>query len=150
MNSTLASDISSDRFATLLFGVVSINSMIFRYTNAGYGPLMVYKAQKQGCFLVNPAANSVPIGVMPDVTYVEENQIKLERGDALILFTDGIHEARNSSGREYGMKRMADIVPGFAENHAEEIANRIIEDVLGFVGGTEQYDDMTLLVMKLK
>ncbi len=150
MNSTLASEISSDRFATLLFGVVNTADMIFRYTNAGYGPLMVYKAQKNGCFLVSPTGNSVPIGVMPDIRYSEENQIKLERGDALILFTDGIHEARNSSGREYGMKRMADIIPGFAENHAKEIANRIIEDVSGFVGDTEQYDDMTLLVMKLK
>jgi len=150
MNGTLASDISSDRFATLLFGVVNTNSRIFRYTNAGYGPLMVYKAQERGCFLVNPAGNSVPIGVMPDVTYREENQIKLDRGDSLILFTDGIHEARNSKGGEYGMKRMADVVPGFAESDAKEIANRIIEDVLGFVGGAEQYDDMTLLIMKLK
>ncbi len=150
MNSTLASDIASDRFATLLFGVVNTNSMIFSYTNAGYGPLMVYKAEEHGCFLANPTANSVPIGVMPDITYGEENQIKLERGDAMILFTDGIHEARNKSGREYGMKRMAEIVPGFAKNDAQEIANRIIEDVLGFVGDTEQYDDMTLLVMKLK
>jgi len=150
MNDTLASDIQSDRFATLLFGVFSCKNRQFRYTNAGYGPLLVYKKTKNNCFLVNPPQGSVPIGVMPEVKYEEEKPILLDAGDSLYLFTDGIHEARNGNEEEYGMKRLAGIIPSFAERESREIAGAIVDDVSRFVGNAEQYDDMTLTVMKVK
>jgi len=150
MNDTLAADISSDRFATLLFGVFNQKNRQFRYTNAGYGPILVYKREKNQCFLVNPPEGSVPIGVMPDVKYAEENPIVLSSGDSLFLFTDGIHEARNEREEEYGMRKLAEIIPSFADRDSKEMANLIVEDVSNFVGSAEQYDDMTLTVMKVK
>jgi serine phosphatase RsbU (regulator of sigma subunit) len=150
MNDTLASDIQSDRFATLLFGVFSCKNRQFRYTNAGYGPLLVYKKRRNNCFLVNPPQGSVPIGVMPEVEYAEEKPIPLDAGDSLYLFTDGIHEARNGNEEEYGMNRLAGIIPSFAERNSREIAGAIIDDVSRFVGNAEQYDDMTLTVMKVR
>ena len=150
MNDTLASDISSDRFATVLFGVFNQHNRLFHYTNAGYGPLLVYKEDKKKCFLVNPPKGSVPIGVMPDVEYEEEKPITLGSGDSLFLFTDGIHEARNISEEEYGMKRLSDIIPPMAARASKDMANLIVEDVLRFAGEAEQYDDMTLTVMKVK
>jgi len=150
INNTLISDISSDRFATLLFGIYDHKKMLFQYTNAGYGPIMLFKKSENECSLVEPKKSSIPIGVMPDVTYMEENPIRLDRGDALILFTDGIHEARNEKEEEYGMDRLAKIIPRVSENNASSIANAIIEDVMKFVGNAEQYDDMTLLVLKIK
>ena len=150
MNSTLSSDISSDRFATLLFGIYDLNQGVFRYTNAGYGPLMIFKREKAQCYQVNPPSGSIPIGVMPDVEYAEEKPIKLLSGDSLYLFTDGIHEARNSSEEEYGMSRLSTIIPDIATKDSKEIANSIVDDVLSFMGEAEQFDDMTLMVMKLK
>jgi sigma-B regulation protein RsbU (phosphoserine phosphatase) len=150
MNETLASDISSDRFATTLFGVFNQKNNLFRYTNAGYGPILVYKNDKKKCFLVNPPKGSVPIGVMPGVDYTEEKPINLLEGDSLFLFTDGIHEARNEKEEEYGMKRLSDIIPGIASRESKEMANFIVDDVLKFAGTAEQYDDMTLTVMKIK
>ena len=150
MNDTLASDISSDRFATLLFGVFDQENKNFRYTNAGYGPLMVYKKEKNNCVLVDPPKGSVPIGVMPEMEYDEENPISLNVGDSIVLFTDGIHEARNDTDEEYGMERLSHIIPNFADRNSKEMANLIIDDVSRFVGNTEQYDDMTLTVMKVK
>ena len=150
MNDTLASDISSDRFATVLFGVFNQHNRLFHYTNAGYGPLLVYKEDKKKCFLVNPPKGSVPIGVMPDVEYEEEKPITLGSGDSLFLCTDGIHEARNISEEEYGMKRLSDIIPPMAARASKDMANLIVEDVLRFAGEAEQYDDMTLTVMKVK
>jgi serine phosphatase RsbU (regulator of sigma subunit) len=150
MNSTLASDISSDRFATLLFGTFNLKNMIFRYTNAGYGPLMIYKADKNRCFQVNPPSGSIPIGVMPDVEYGEEKPIRLSSGDSLYLFTDGILEARNDAEEEYGMARLSGYVPKVASRDAREIADAIVGHVVSFVGTAEQFDDMTLMVMKVK
>ena len=150
MNSTLAADISSDRFATLLFGTFNLKNMVFRYTNAGYGPLMVYKADRKRCFQVKPPSSSIPIGVMPDVEYTEEKPIRLTNGDSLYLFTDGILEARNGAEEEYGLDRLSGFIPGISERDSSEIANAIVEDVISFVGSAEQFDDMTLLVMKVK
>jgi sigma-B regulation protein RsbU (phosphoserine phosphatase) len=150
MNSTLSSDISSDRFATLLFGIYDLNKAVFRYTNAGYGPLMIFKHDKGRCFQVNPPESSIPIGVMPDVEYEEEKPIRLLSGDSLYLFTDGIHEARNATEEEYGMGRLSTFIPGIATKDSKDIANDIVQDVLSFMGDAEQFDDMTLMVMKLK
>ena len=150
INNTLISDISADRFATLLFGTYDSKRKLFQYTNAGYGPILLYRKDKNSCFLVEPEKSSIPIGVMPDVEYMEEPAIRMKSGDALILFTDGIHEARNEREEEYGMARLAEIIPKFADNRAIDIANHIIQDVMSFVGNAEQYDDMTLLVLKVK
>ncbi|UCB45186.1 MAG: SpoIIE family protein phosphatase [Spirochaetota bacterium] len=150
MNNTLASDISSDRFATLFFAVFNMKNKTMRYTNAGYGPLMIYKAKQKQCILVNPPEGSFPIGVMDDVDYIEEKPIKLGRGDSVFLFTDGIHEARDTKENEYGIDRLSELIPSFADKDSKEMANLIINDVLEFVGDAEQYDDMTLMVMKVK
>ncbi len=148
MNSTISADISDDRFATLLFGVFNLKNLSFHYINAGYGPIMVYRAKKGTCIEIRPNNGSIPIGVMPDMTYKEEMPLKLARGDALILFTDGICEARNRKKEEYGLGRLTAVVP--AAGSLGSITKSIIDDVLLFTGDTEQYDDMTLLVMKVK
>ena len=150
MNKTLSADISSDRFATLLFGTYTLKNGAFRYTNAGYGPLMIFKRNKSRCYQVNPPSGSIPIGVMPDVEYSEEKPIRLQSGDSLYLFTDGILEARNGVKEEYGMARLSNFIPNVADEGSRHIANAIVDDVLSFVGDVEQFDDMTLMVMKLK
>jgi serine phosphatase RsbU (regulator of sigma subunit) len=150
INNTLAADIASDRFATLLFAMFDMKKKTFRYTNAGYGPLMVFKKKEKKCRLVTPPEGSFPIGVLSDVEYAEEKPIKLSVGDAVVFFTDGIHEARNEKDNEYGMERLSGVVPEFADRESKEMANLIMDDVLGFVGKAEQYDDMTLMVMKVK
>lgn len=150
MNSTLSADISSDRFATLLFGTYNLKNGVFRYTNAGYGPLMIFKQNKGLCYQVNPPSGSIPIGVMPDVEYSEEKPIRLQSGDSLYLLTDGILEARNEVKEEYGMARLSNFIPNVAEESSKDIANAIVDDVVSFMGDAEQFDDMTLMVMKLK
>jgi sigma-B regulation protein RsbU (phosphoserine phosphatase) len=150
MNSTLSADISSDRFATLLFGIYNLKNGVFRYTNAGYGPLMIFKQDKGRCYQVNPPSGSIPIGVMPDVEYSEEKPIRLQSGDSLYLFTDGILEARNNTEEEYGMGRLSNFIPSVAGKGSKDIANAIVEDVISFMNNAEQFDDMTLMVMKLK
>ena len=64
--------------------------------------------------------------------------------------TDRSKTAVVEKEEEYGMKRLSEIIPGFAGNESKEIANLIIDDVTRFVGSAEQYDDMTLTVMKIK
>lgn len=150
MNNTLAADISSDRFATLLFGIYDVRERVFRYTNAGYGPLLIYRRDEKKCELLESKRGSIPIGVMDDIKYEEEDPLKMEAGDIVVLFTDGIHEARNEREEEFGLERLLSIVPGYSKKDSGEIASGIVKEVLTFTGSAEQYDDMTLLVMKVK
>jgi serine phosphatase RsbU (regulator of sigma subunit) len=111
---------------------------------------MIYRKRERGCSLIDPERGSIPIGVLADVAYNEENPIPVEPGDMLLLFTDGIHEARNEKEEEYGIDRLRDVVPRFADHEAKGVTTGVIGDVMDFVGSTEQYDDMTLLIMKMK
>jgi sigma-B regulation protein RsbU (phosphoserine phosphatase) len=150
INRTLSSDISSDRFATLLFGVLDTSAGRFRYTNAGYGPLLVYRSSEKTCVPVNPTVDSIPIGVIDDMSYQEEPALKLAGGDLILLCTDGIHEARNTKDEEYGLDRLISSVPAYAEQEAGQITTSIVGDVMRFAEGAEQHDDMTLLVVKMR
>jgi len=150
INSTLSQDIASDRFATLLFGVFEVRTKIFRYTNAGYGPLMVYRKKNKRCFLLESKTGSLPLGVISDTVYIEEDPVSLNKEDMLVLFTDGIKEARNEKGEEYGIERLSLLIPQLADLESRVITKKIEDEITNFIGGAEQHDDMTLLIMKVK
>jgi sigma-B regulation protein RsbU (phosphoserine phosphatase) len=150
LNGAVSADLSGDRFASLLFGVYDRKTGEFRHINAGYGPLMVYKKSLKSCILINPTVGSVPIGIMPDAAYEEEPPVVLEGGDSLLLFTDGITEARNGDSGEYGIARLSELVPGCADRETGVMTRFVIDDVVRFMDGAEQYDDMALTVLKVK
>jgi len=149
INRMLAPDIADDRFATLLFGVYNRRSRLFRYANAGYGPLLVFRRKERECTLIKPTVPSLPVGVMEDTVYNAEKYVKLAQGDSVFLLTDGVHEARNGKDEEYGMERLLHVIPALSEGTGN-IADGIIADVLKFAGKARQHDDMTLLVLDLR
>jgi len=74
--------------------------------------------------------------------------VPLERDDCLILYTDGVNEALNGEGDEFGLERMMDSVRARAESGASEIISGLIEDLRKFVGTTPQNDDITLIAIR--
>ncbi|MCK5456080.1 MAG: SpoIIE family protein phosphatase, partial [Melioribacteraceae bacterium] len=76
--------------------------------------------------------------------------INLEKDDILILFTDGITEAMNENDEEYSDESLEQLVLGVKARSAEEALNMILEDVKKFTHGTEQSDDITTMVVKVK
>lgn len=90
-----------------------------------------------------------PLGLEPEIAeFVAEKEISLDSGDGIVLYTDGITEAENTHGSLYGLDRLCDIVSQYWQYNAEEIKNRIIEDVKRHIGNQTIYDDITLLVLK--
>jgi sigma-B regulation protein RsbU (phosphoserine phosphatase) len=74
--------------------------------------------------------------------------VPLERGDCLILYTDGVTEALDSNGDEFGLERTIEAVRASADKGAAAIVTRVIDDVRNFVGSQPQNDDITLIAIR--
>jgi sigma-B regulation protein RsbU (phosphoserine phosphatase) len=89
------------------------------------------------------------IGVFSDCVY-EQETIQLERGDVLVAYTDGVTEALNSEGEEFGECRLERVLAASARLSADEISGRIVERVRQWCGSAPQHDDLTFVVLKVK
>jgi sigma-B regulation protein RsbU (phosphoserine phosphatase) len=81
---------------------------------------------------------------MPDCSYVPQS-VTLDEGDVLLLFTDGISEAMNAAGEEWGEERLTQVTRANCSLAARQLVDRIVGASDDFVAGTAQYDDMTLI-----
>lgn len=91
----------------------------------------------------------MPIGLDPDIEdFISSAEIKMEPGDLVALFSDGITEAEDASSQQYGIDRLCEVIKKNHERSSKEIKDAIIEDVLAHIGYNKVYDDITVLVIK--
>jgi sigma-B regulation protein RsbU (phosphoserine phosphatase) len=81
---------------------------------------------------------------------VQTRNISLRPGDLLVVYTDGITEAMNSDEEEWGTETLVKSVERMAEASARELLDHIRQEVLDFAGNTRQYDDMTMLSLRVR
>jgi len=92
-----------------------------------------------------------PIGLDDDIhDLVSTERFRLVTGDVMVLYTDGITEAENSLGDQFGLPRLKTTLSQVRHLDAQEIVDRIVADVYGFIGDTHVYDDISALVVKQK
>jgi len=90
----------------------------------------------------------LPLGMMPTASY-SDDELVMQPGDVVIFYTDGIIEADNHAEEMYGIERLLQTTAKLDLNvSSEEIMKSVFQDVIGFVGHKEQYDDMTIVVIK--
>jgi sigma-B regulation protein RsbU (phosphoserine phosphatase) len=147
LNNTISEEIVEDRYATGFYLLFDAERGIMSYTNAGHGPLVLYRASKDEFEYMD--TDGMPVGIMADIEY-GKGYTTLERGDIAVLYTDGITEAMNEAHEEFGMDRFFDVIRSNKREPAREIANRILEEVNRFVGTAPQHDDETLLIFKMR
>jgi sigma-B regulation protein RsbU (phosphoserine phosphatase) len=101
--------------------------------------------------LIDTIDLGIPLGLESNIyRYLNSCQIELHHNDVLVLFTDGITEAENSSKEFYGLERLCEVAKTNASLSAEKIKERIIFDLKKYAGNAAFYDDITLLVVKKK
>jgi sigma-B regulation protein RsbU (phosphoserine phosphatase) len=93
-------------------------------------------------------AGGPPLGLFPEIQY-EEADLELRPGDLIVAFTDGVPEALNGEGEEFGEERLKELLRGSGGRGAEEISARISSQVRDWMGAAEQHDDVTIVVMKV-
>ena len=92
-----------------------------------------------------------PIGLDEDIAdFIAQQKVELNPGDVVVLYTDGITEAENTKGVQYGLERLCEVVRKNWQQSAEEIRQIVIEDVRQHIGEQKVFDDITLLILKRK
>jgi serine phosphatase RsbU (regulator of sigma subunit) len=90
-----------------------------------------------------------PIGLEENIReFIAETQINLAQGDGVVLYTDGITEAENYQGQQYGIDRLCDVVSENWQQSADDLRHKVVDDLQTFVGDHTVYDDITLLICK--
>lgn len=145
INDSLSADFAIDKFATLFFMIYDRSTGELAFSNAGHGPLFLYRASLKACS--NTKLEGVPIGIMEDVVY-KQGKVKLELGDMVVLYTDGVTEMRNAKKEEYGIKRVRKFILENNKMNAEQFVDLLVKDVDDFKGDVPPHDDETLLVLK--
>jgi serine phosphatase RsbU (regulator of sigma subunit) len=135
-----------DRFATCFLARVSASGMSLSFSNAGHNYPILLPARGQSRLL---DAGGIPLGIHPEFAY-GETSTELKPGDALILYTDGITDARNRSMEDYTEDRLFQFAGELSRDlTARELLDAISTDVSRFTEGAEQADDITLVALKV-
>ena len=132
-------------FVTLFLGVLNLTTGELHYCNAGHNSPLVIGHRS----LVNlDCKANLPLGVIGGFAY-QEQAAKLEIGDTLFLYTDGLTEAENARHEQFGEERMGELLAAHGEQSPQELIETMHQAVAKFVGNAEQSDDLTLFAIRL-
>lgn len=132
------------KYATAIVVVLHCDSGRLQFTNAGHNVGLLIDADGE---VEKLSSTGLPIGLLPDATYTL-GEVALAPGSTLLLYTDGITEAADSDGEEYGLQRLQDCLSRCRTLAPEEIAKAIEKDLDQFVGETPFEDDRTMLILQ--
>jgi sigma-B regulation protein RsbU (phosphoserine phosphatase) len=144
VNRLLCADAADGTFVTLFCARLQPGSPAVRYVNAGHNPPLLLHG---GGSLEALGPTGMALGVVENATY-EEGSVQLDPGDVLVLYTDGVPDAVRPDGQRFGMDRLQRTVLDHRDRPAAGIVNALEEAVQDFVGDTEQFDDMAILVAR--
>lgn len=146
LNAGLAPRMYGPSFIALNLAILDETNKRINYANGG----QPYPILKRGADVIEIENSDLPLGSMKRVVY-ESSTIELSDGDTLIFHTDGLIEALNTEDEMYGTERFKEFVSQMPDNFsAEDIIQHIVNDVHQFVGDAEQYDDLTIVVIRLR
>jgi sigma-B regulation protein RsbU (phosphoserine phosphatase) len=137
----------TDHFVTLLFARLDAERMSLVCTNAGHPPGYVLDAS--GRVKAQLPSQSLPLAVLPDTEFPSSAPVRLQQGDLVLLFTDGVLDARSPADAAFGIDRTLDVVGRNRDKPAAEIIAAIYEAVLGFCSPLKPFDDITMIVIKV-
>jgi serine phosphatase RsbU (regulator of sigma subunit) len=144
LNNSLHPLLQDSVFTALNLAILNPQTKQIQYTNAG----QPYPIIKRNGKVERVELGGLPLGLLANATY-DEQTIVLHPGDYAIFYTDGLNEAMNESEEMYGFDKLRDAVGNAVPSlSAEGMIQHILRDVHAFVGDAEQYDDMTLVVLR--
>ena len=147
-NDSLCANNDGGLFVTAFSGVLDLSTGIFRYVNAGHNPPLIRRRGKG--FEELPVELNFVLGGWDDWQYIQQ-EIRLEAGDTIFLYTDGVTEAADSTGKLYSLERLQQFLNARAETAStEEILSAVRESLQKFSGAAEQSDDITMLAVKFE
>lgn len=150
VNHLMAEDVAQDMFVTILYMVLNIQTHEIAIARAGHErPLLIQRDEN----VITPVdSNGAALGLVYRDDFdriLNEVRIKLEPGAVLVAYTDGISEAMNERQQEWGMDNFCEAVKIASKEGAHSVLNNVRQRLMRFVGDTAQYDDMTLIALRV-
>jgi sigma-B regulation protein RsbU (phosphoserine phosphatase) len=152
VNYLLAAHLDNRSFITATYAVIDLDAMTLTYARAGHTPLILGSRGVPQVIV----SDGMVLGLrLPGAAerfdaILEEQQQRLEPGDFIVMYTDGITEAMNTSGELFGDSTLTSVLAGAADRDASAIRERVVREVRAFVGDAEPHDDMTMVVIKVE
>ena len=146
-NQILVKHIASQKFMTMLYFRYDTNSRLLTYSSAGHEHILIYRASSRNVESI--ISGGFMLGMIPDIAnFLEDRQLTINPGDKIVLYTDGVTEARNPQEDLFSLERLIELVNKHGPKPADTLMSSIKEEVYSFIGTREQYDDITLVVME--
>ncbi len=144
VNSLLCDDNEAMMFVTIWYAVYDPMSGQITYANGGHNSPLIRHADGSSTML--PLTGGTALGVVEGLKY-EQGTVELLPGDTLVLYTDGVTEAMNHAGEEFGVTRLRTVLADIDSNDPKAVNQAIFEGVRAFAGNTPQSDDITCLTL---
>ncbi len=133
------------RYATMFFGILDQEGHL-EFINAGHpSPFLIRRGVAEEAF----TEGSYPVGLVPETEYTAAC-LKLEPGDTLVLFSDGVTEAMDPDDQLFGVARLREVLMGQMECPLDQLQKSVLESVENFARGARQADDLTLLIVRYR
>ncbi|HEX4163851.1 MAG TPA: SpoIIE family protein phosphatase [Bryobacteraceae bacterium] len=146
LNRDLRGRFGNNRYATMFYGEFDSRSKILRYVNAGHSPPILISEMGEPAML---SEGDLPVGLFPELQY-QELRVTLSQGSALVVYTDGVTDALNLQGEEFGEERLLTCLTSLSKGaNAEAICTLLSSQVSKWSAGAEQFDDTTVLVLSV-
>ena len=145
LNEHLYPRIEKQTFMALGLAIINHTDGVLQWANSGQPHPIVKQGEQVSGF---ESDGELPLGMMPDVEYPNW-ELKLQTDDTIIFYTDGVIEAENEEEEIYGIERLEQIIARmYSAANSEEVIEIILRDISDFIGSAEQYDDITVVVVK--
>lgn len=139
---------AENRYATFFYAQYEPSTRSLTYVNAGHNPPAVMRKKGDEWEIIRLDAGGAVVGLLRSFPYSQAS-VKLETGDTLVAFTDGISEAMNPAEEEWGEECLIEAMKSCDGLNASDTITRIVEAADRFAAGAKQHDDMTLIVVRI-
>ncbi|MCF7847846.1 MAG: SpoIIE family protein phosphatase [Kiritimatiellales bacterium] len=151
LNRILSSNLADDMFISMLYMVLNLDTHELCFARAGHeAPLLLRKGELEAVPL---PSGGIAIGLAGNSVFaaaIETKVVQLEAGDMVVTYTDGITEAMDMADNEWGLDNLKEAIRTEGNASASDLLENIRQRVQRFVGDRRQYDDMTMLVLKIR
>jgi sigma-B regulation protein RsbU (phosphoserine phosphatase) len=146
LNEHLLRDTGDGRFLTLFYCVLDAKEHTLTWNSAGHEPGLWLQREKGR--IVELPSTGMPLGISRQAKHAQAEPIQLQKGDIVLLGTDGVRETRNQNREMFGRERVEGLLRKYAHRSTREILANIVQSLEDFRGQTSQEDDVTLVAIK--
>jgi sigma-B regulation protein RsbU (phosphoserine phosphatase) len=148
LNRLLFNSTAGEHYVTFFYATFDQSTQLLTYVNAGHNPPLYLRAREKNEFRELTSGGLVA-GAFEHTRY-EQETVQMEADDLLFLYTDGLTEALNKDGEEFGASRIMETLKSIAQLSVDQIRDEVVRRVKEWCTGVALYDDLTFVVMKVK